>query len=97
MPLFNRRVRKGIGGVLVALSFTALANIAWVRLDYASRMPVVPDSSSGRVRAIYANHARVYVTPEEARKLHHADNVATLFGLLGLVGMYIAVGRRRVE
>jgi hypothetical protein len=55
----SRPVRKVIGGLLIALNFVTLANIAWVRLDYAARMPMEPDPSSGRVQAIIANHGRV--------------------------------------
>ena len=93
----SRPVRKVIGAVLITLNFLTLANIAWVRMDYATKMPTVPDPSSGRVQAVYASHGRVYVTPEEARKLYRANNVATLFAFLALIGVYIAVGVRKVE
>jgi hypothetical protein len=89
------RFRQVIAGVLVVIGLVALGNIIWVRLDYAARMPLARDPRSGRTQAIIANHGRVYVTPEEARKLDHAQTFCEWAIVMALVGTFIAQADRK--
>jgi hypothetical protein len=81
-----------ITNVLVAIAFLTLGNVVWLRLDYAARMPLAPDPKTGRTQAIIANHGRVYVTPEEAKKLSYAQAVLGVSILLALSGIGLASG-----
>ena len=95
--LADRRLRKIVCGVFIALNFVALANIIWVRLNYDARMPRLPQPETGRVQAVIANHSRVYVTAQEAGKLDRANAMAIGCTLLALIGIYIAFGVRKVD
>jgi hypothetical protein len=74
--------------------FLTLGGVAWLRLDYAARMPLEPDPKTGRVQPIIANHGRVYVTPKEAKKLRYAQVVLFVSILLALSAIGMTSGGR---
>ena len=89
------RFRRIITGFLAVLAMVALGNITWLRFDYAARMPLAANPESGRIQAIIANHGRVYVTPQEARKLSHASTASLLLIVMTLFGIYFTQGARK--
>jgi hypothetical protein len=86
------RSRRIITGFLAVVAMVALGNSTWLHFDYGARMPLAPDPQSGRIQAIIANHGRVYVTPEEARKVNYAQSAALLLILMTLLGIHFTQG-----
>jgi len=87
--------RKLLGGLLLAIAVIALGNLWRLHFDYGARMPSVPHPESGRIHPFTANHARVYVTQEEAKTAHHAELAAEVSWIVALAGMYVANRRGR--
>jgi hypothetical protein len=59
--------------VVVVVGFWLISGL-WLDLSYASRLPKVPDATSGHVHQVIVNHSTRYASDKEVRALAmHAD------------------------
>ena len=82
--------RNLLSGLLLAVTVIALGNVWRLHFDYSARMPSTPQPRIGRTHPFTANHARVYVTQEEAKTAHHVELAAEVLWIVAFAGIYFA-------